>query len=327
MTAKEAADRFGISSKAFKVSALEVGVPFIVGKRSTKYYSEEAPQRVIDSRAQKEEARVNTRAFDTDILSLRMDGMSYKEVAETLCLDREFIKNRCHVLGAGGTNVPHDRFKQGESSVRDRVLRSGNRIEYVSGYERNSGKIIVRCLICGHEWSACYNHAVYGRVRCPWCADAKREYNEYVCRLDKKVRSYHKAIKEREREEEWKSKHIRTCVVCGNEFTSAHGSMICSDRCRKKYRNRNGDRRINSGIVDDSDITLESLFKRDGGICHICGKPCDYEDYTVDGDVFIAGNWYPSIDHVVPVSKGGRHSWDNVKLAHRLCNSVKSNKT
>ena len=58
----------------------------------------------------------------------------------------------------------------------------------------------------------------------------------------------------------------------------------------------------------------------------ICGRPCDYEDYTVDGDIFIAGNWYPSIDHVIPVSKGGRHSWDNVKLAHRLCNTVKSNK-
>lgn len=56
-------------------------------------------------------------------------------------------------------------------------------------------------------------------------------------------------------------------------------------------------------------------------------KIYDSEDYTVDGDVFIAGNWYPSIDHVIPISKGGRHSWDNVKLAHRLCNSVKSNKT
>lgn len=29
---------------------------------------------------------------------------------------------------------------------------------------------------------------------------------------------------------------------------------------------------------------------------------------------------------VVPISRGGRHSWNNVKLAHRLCNTVKRDK-
>ena len=33
---------------------------------------------------------------------------------------------------------------------------------------------------------------------------------------------------------------------------------------------------------------------------------------------------YPSIDHIIPVSRGGLHSWDNVRLAHFLCNAVKS---
>jgi len=43
----------------------------------------------------------------------------------------------------------------------------------------------------------------------------------------------------------------------------------------------------------------------------------------MDGDTFIAGNMYPSIDHVVPLSRGGLHEWGNVKLAHRICNSIK----
>ena len=34
---------------------------------------------------------------------------------------------------------------------------------------------------------------------------------------------------------------------------------------------------------------------------------------------------YPSIDHTVPVSKGGTHTWDNVQLAHFYCNRVKGN--
>jgi 5-methylcytosine-specific restriction endonuclease McrA len=28
-----------------------------------------------------------------------------------------------------------------------------------------------------------------------------------------------------------------------------------------------------------------------------------------------------SMDHLVPLSKGGDHSWANVALAHRSCNS------
>ena len=78
--------------------------------------------------------------------------------------------------------------------------------------------------------------------------------------------------------------------------------------------------------IGDKDITLETLYNRDLGICALCGERCDYTDYIFKGEVFIAGNRYPSIDHIVPISKGGSHTWDNVQLAHKQCNSVKSNK-
>lgn len=42
--------------------------------------------------------------------------------------------------------------------------------------------------------------------------------------------------------------------------------------------------------------------------------------------VNVVGKTYPSIDHVFPLSKGGLHSWDNVKLAHHYCNTIKSDK-
>lgn len=73
----------------------------------------------------------------------------------------------------------------------------------------------------------------------------------------------------------------------------------------------------------DRDITLDKVFKKNKGRCHICGKECDINDYIVKDGAFIAGNYYPSIDHVIPLAKGGQHSWDNVKLAHRICNSLK----
>lgn len=54
------------------------------------------------------------------------------------------------------------------------------------------------------------------------------------------------------------------------------------------------------------------ILKRDGYICHICGKPVDKNDVH--------------FDHVIPLSKGGNHSMDNIKVSHSHCNLVKSNK-
>ena len=76
----------------------------------------------------------------------------------------------------------------------------------------------------------------------------------------------------------------------------------------------------------DRDITLLKLFHRDKGICKICGQICDYHDYEIRDKVFIAGNLYPSIDHIKPLSKGGYHTWENIQLAHKVCNSIKNTK-
>lgn len=84
-------------------------------------------------------------------------------------------------------------------------------------------------------------------------------------------------------------------------------------------------RYMQSDNVVDKGITLKKLFKREDGICHICGGKCDYEDYWyTKNDIFVAGDNYPVIDHVIPVKKGGVHSWENVRLAHKLCNTKKS---
>ncbi|WP_153301198.1 HNH endonuclease [Priestia flexa] len=67
----------------------------------------------------------------------------------------------------------------------------------------------------------------------------------------------------------------------------------------------------------DWDISIERLMKRDKGICYLCNE-------SVDIKLDPNHDYYPSIEHVIPVAKGGTHSWDNVKLAHRKCNYLKS---
>ena len=83
-------------------------------------------------------------------------------------------------------------------------------------------------------------------------------------------------------------------------------------------------RKKNNGKIEWN-ISLEKLTQRDKGVCKICGREVDINDYYYsDEGYFIAGNNYPSIDHIIPLAKGGTHTWNNVQLAHRYCNSIKS---
>lgn len=54
------------------------------------------------------------------------------------------------------------------------------------------------------------------------------------------------------------------------------------------------------------------VWTRDGGICHICELPAD------------VAKWH--LDHIVPLSKGGEHSYANTAVSHPRCNQVKSAK-
>ena len=69
----------------------------------------------------------------------------------------------------------------------------------------------------------------------------------------------------------------------------------------------------------DKTVTLKAVIERDRGVCQICGGRVNTED-KINGHI---GRLYPTIDHIVPLSKGGAHTWDNVQLAHLCCNAGK----
>ena len=111
------------------------------------------------------------------------------------------------------------------------------------------------------------------------------------------------------------------CIVCGKEYETYNPAQkTCSKECGKKLAHAHKHKRIPKNQLVDKDITLEALYRRDSGVCYLCGEPCDWDDKT-DKTV---GPTYPSIDHMVPISRGGLHSWANVKLAHFECNWKKS---
>lgn len=59
------------------------------------------------------------------------------------------------------------------------------------------------------------------------------------------------------------------------------------------------------------------VFEEHGYVCSLCAEPID---------VSIMDELHPmyaTLDHVVPLSEGGRHAADNLRPAHRVCNSLK----
>lgn len=120
------------------------------------------------------------------------------------------------------------------------------------------------------------------------------------------------------------------CSVCGNSFEKHNKTQrYCSPECSRKANKTTSDhiRRIRKqNQTIDKDITLEGLYRRDSGFCYICGMKCSFEDYIVRGGKKVLGDWYPTIDHIMPLCNGGSHSWSNVKLAHKRCNEVKGTK-
>jgi 5-methylcytosine-specific restriction endonuclease McrA len=53
-------------------------------------------------------------------------------------------------------------------------------------------------------------------------------------------------------------------------------------------------------------VSRAEVFARDGGRCHVCHKSVDPK------------HWH--LDHLIPLSLGGLHSYQNVAVAHPVCN-------
>lgn len=102
------------------------------------------------------------------------------------------------------------------------------------------------------------------------------------------------------------------CHVCKKLFVSPHLEKTCSPRCRQ-IKNR-----LTSKWIDTP--TRLKIYERDGWNCQLCGENVDQNlewlQYEWQPD-------YPTLDHIMPRSRGGSNDDDNLRLAHMGCNSLR----
>lgn len=105
------------------------------------------------------------------------------------------------------------------------------------------------------------------------------------------MQAYHEEHRERENDR-------------SKAYAKNNHDRILSIRAARRARKKQ------ATIVEDVDRA--EVLRRSDGVCGICGDPVDSSDFHVD--------------HIVPLSKNGDHSYANTQPAHPLCNLRKKNK-
>lgn len=85
-------------------------------------------------------------------------------------------------------------------------------------------------------------------------------------------------------------------------FAMRRWQLAHPERLREIDANRRA-RKLDAWVEDVDRLVV---YERDGGRCHICGESVERKGFH--------------LDHLVPLSCGGEHSYRNVALAHPKCN-------
>jgi len=200
------------------------------------------------------------------------------------------------------------------------------------GEQPRRGRRRLRCGACLGKHAKARHAGTQVRM-CPTCGStvtgAKRTYCSEACQ-PQRTWSERKA-----------GRALAFCAGCGDEFpkyrsTQRWCSLACAnkhmvrpapqglsaearERQRLYWQGKNRRRRAAKRGGASEPYTLAEVAARDDFRCRLCGDP-------VPMTVRVPDPLAPTIDHIMPVSKGGDDTRANVQLAHFRCNSVKGNR-
>lgn len=265
-------------------------------------------------------------------IQMRQEKKTYQEIADFFGTTRKGVATYCRIHGLqyseeelkeaqkrGANN--HWSLSQScwEKKIKEKY---GEGVSFVSVADRIDGEAIVECQCnyCGTLFlisASTLRHNKRISYQCGVCAGRKKKEEKVNKAIEKQGKS-HRLVP--------KIKGQQGFNLCKCGLFLLPGQRVC-DQCKQQKaketdRKKETKRRMRCK-GGDWNISLKDLYERDQGICYLCGCRCDWRDGQWKDGAFIVGPTYPSIEHVIPLSKGGTHEWNNVKLACWICNTRK----
>lgn len=106
------------------------------------------------------------------------------------------------------------------------------------------------------------------------------------------------------------------CFRCGTSFCirASEPARYCTDACANRAKQSKRRATIRSAFV--ADVSPAKVFQADGYRCHLCKR-------LTLADKVVPHPRAPTVDHVIPLSRGGTHEPSNCRTACFHCNSTK----
>lgn len=133
----------------------------------------------------------------------------------------------------------------------------------------------------------------------------------------------------------------KQCDICGNEYSldgKRIDSLCCSDECQREMARRNYASKMKSDPLFVlkvrsneykrkarkknaflEEVDRDYVMARDKWTCHLCKEKIPKNAAWPD-------RLFGTLDHIIPLAKGGKHSYANIKAAHLTCNCSKNDK-
>lgn len=200
--------------------------------------------------------------------------------------------------------------------------------------DKPTNKIKKYCKGCDKIFYIWPNEAKRGRKYCSRSCMNKRDYRECVlCGITFTV------AKKNPREicgKKCPSLRVEySCIVCGITVSRPKcfgQGKFCTDRCHRLWFKDNditaepmrgihksihGNKRKHKIRKGDM-IDRHDVFEFFNWTCIVCDEP-------IDKNIEYPDKMSATLEHIIPLSKGGTHTWDNVAPSHLLCNGKKGN--
>lgn len=225
--------------------------------------------------------------------------------------DRPILQ--CAVCSANFTSqYAHATTCSRECSANRRKSRMAMYSQRRRDAEPEYGSRIAYCSDCGLGFKTTSSGGL-----CEACKVRRKEVWSVIRRLDGELRRIERAIDRAERLAIRLAMQSRSCKGCTKPLHEK-GARMCPD-CRriKKRSDKTHTSRARRYGCERETVINSVVFDRNGWLCQQCGCECIKPD----------GDWNPrwaTLDHIVPLSRGGSHTYANTQLLCSQCNTAKS---